>query len=683
MTEAQIQLQNSLTTTFLANLAFLSEYDNELYHRVDELSRLIENGKYKEKYALEFNMQDGEFDIYDIINDKYLYNKKPKKINDELVRKIEFDEKNGIFNLEEVFSYKVLFDINYDDRFNFGSAESMALTSNQMQEYKNITKDYLENRKKRLKEIKKFIFLGTLLGRHIPRIANKINAKLYLVLEKNLEIFRLSLFTVDYTVLAKNGVVFSIMDNDLDEEKKIDLFLNIYSYDNYLLKFSTSGINIDNYVSKILGIIASNKPTIYEHNRKLYIHLNRTIQRIKEKYSFPQFNNLMNNLDFFKNIPILYIAAGPSLDENIDWIKDHQHKFYIVSIGAVYKKLLASNIRVDMICTVDEDVILEEIQFNDEIIEKIPEHTIILASTMTHEKVLNKFDKCKVFLFEVYKSLFTNSYPFNGYSIGEITLDILLKLNAKEIYLIGLDLALNQESGESHSKDSNSFREKYDMTKDDDRNSFGLNESLLKVKGNLKNEVVTTAILYISINFLNQNILVNKPKDVNIYNLSNNGAYFRSTIPTQINEININNLIDLSIDYKRLNQIINKYSQNSLENKIRILLNSDIENIRNFINNELDKFEKIQLANFQDFIDKCFDGIKDKLNLLNNELLLVLLNKYYLILLPYLKYYFNEKSIKDERKKINKIKKVFLSQIKVILDDYVKIVEVVTKKESS
>jgi len=79
MIEAQIQLQNALITTFLANLAFLSEYDNELYHRVDELSRMIENGTYQEKYALEFIMENGDFDIYDIVNDKYLYNKKPKK----------------------------------------------------------------------------------------------------------------------------------------------------------------------------------------------------------------------------------------------------------------------------------------------------------------------------------------------------------------------------------------------------------------------------------------------------------------------------------------------------------------------------------------------------------------------------------------------------------------------------
>ena len=81
MEEAQLELQNALTTTFLANLAFLSEYDNELYHRIDELSRMIEKETYKEKYALDFIMESGDFDIYDIVNDKYLYNKKPKKNN--------------------------------------------------------------------------------------------------------------------------------------------------------------------------------------------------------------------------------------------------------------------------------------------------------------------------------------------------------------------------------------------------------------------------------------------------------------------------------------------------------------------------------------------------------------------------------------------------------------------------
>ncbi len=74
--KAQEQLQNALITTFLANLAFLHEYDNILYQRVDALSQMINNGIYEENYFLEFLKEDGDFDIYDKKNDKYIYNKK-------------------------------------------------------------------------------------------------------------------------------------------------------------------------------------------------------------------------------------------------------------------------------------------------------------------------------------------------------------------------------------------------------------------------------------------------------------------------------------------------------------------------------------------------------------------------------------------------------------------------------
>ena len=100
MTESHLQLQNALTTTFLANLVFLSEYDNELYHRIDELSRMIEKGSYQEKYTLDFIQENGEFDIYDIENDLYIYNKKAKEINSKAVSSINFNTK-GSFSIIE------------------------------------------------------------------------------------------------------------------------------------------------------------------------------------------------------------------------------------------------------------------------------------------------------------------------------------------------------------------------------------------------------------------------------------------------------------------------------------------------------------------------------------------------------------------------------------------------------
>jgi hypothetical protein len=209
MIDTQQQLQNALTTTFLANLVFLSEYDKELYYRIDELSRMIENGNYQEKYALDFVLENGNFDIYDIINDKYLYNKIPNKYNKKLVEKVKFDESNSIFTLESLFSIKKPNYIDFNVRFDVQDLnESNLLTQNDIFAYTSSLKDFLDNKKKRLKEIKKFVFIGTLLGRHIPDIVNKIDADIYLVCERNLEIFRLSLFVVDYTILAKNkGVI--------------------------------------------------------------------------------------------------------------------------------------------------------------------------------------------------------------------------------------------------------------------------------------------------------------------------------------------------------------------------------------------------------------------------------------------------------------------------------------------
>lgn len=140
-----------------------------------------------------------------ILYEKYLYNKNPKRVNNELIRKIEKDIKNSIFNIEELFTVKEDNNIDIEEKY---LEEFLSLTNSEMKAYQKITKDFLNNNKKRLKRIYKLIFSGTLLGRHIPRIVAKLNAKLYLFFERNLEIFRLSLFCVDYSVLAKNGVIF-------------------------------------------------------------------------------------------------------------------------------------------------------------------------------------------------------------------------------------------------------------------------------------------------------------------------------------------------------------------------------------------------------------------------------------------------------------------------------------------
>lgn len=670
MTSAQIELQNALTTTFLANLAFLSEYDNELYQKVDELSKMIGDGTYKEKYALEFLMENGEFDIYDIVNDKYLYNKKPKEVNDEWIKKICFDEKNSILNIQEHFLFKEKFLDNEKDRFNFEDLNQYnILTLNDTFEYSNALDDFLDKKVKKVKKIEKFIFIGTLLGRHIPKIAEKVNAKSYLILERNLEIFRLSLFTVDYTILAKKGAIFSIMDDIRDEEKKIHDFFNFSRFDNYLFKISTTNINTSSYVDNILSILSILNPIGYDYNRYLYTYINRTTKNLNSKYKTILFDKIKSKCDSFKNIPILYLAAGPSLDENIEWIKANQDKFFIVTIGATYKKLLANNIKIDIIITVDESNILEKLQFDDESVSKISNDTIILASHITNEKVLKKFNQDNLFLYEVFIPFHNKNLTFDGYSIGEVTLGILLNMNPKEVYLIGLDLALNQKTGDSHSFNSNSKTSKLDLKQKQNREYFEHRQSLIKVKGNFKKNVFTTPLFFASIKSAESKIIL-KNKDTKIYNLSIQGAYFFNAKPKKVKDIELDKYKDNLYSNEVFKNFLIENSTNKLSQiskrrfQKEILFIEKLENILNDIKiSEFTTYNKL-LKKMYLFLETIFNK--------KSFIIYQVINNYFEIVIPYLSYHFNDKEInkKNEKEEISKIQIIFVIQMKRMLEDY-------------
>lgn len=678
MTEQQLQLQNALTTTFLANLVFLSEYDNTLYHRVDELSRMIEQNSYKEKYSLEFIEEVGDFDIYDIQNNNYLYNKNPKKINNDLINKIQFDDKMSIFNVSEYFFFEGELTKSNNNRFDYEEKdEFITLSLNDMLEYKKILKNFTKIKKK-IKEIKKFIFLGTLSGRHIPKIAQKVDANLYLVFERNLEIFRLSLFTTDYTILAKEGVIFSIMDNTQDEEMKINNFLEHTPFDNYLIKLSSTGVNITEYIDEIVSGINSKQESLYDYNRKLYSYINRTTNTLKSEYKFLLFNKVENNLTFFETKPILFIAAGPSLDDNVEWINQNQNKFFIVTIGAAYKKLIINKIKIDMILTVDEKKELCDLQFDMKNILEINKNTIILASVITHEELLKKFNKENLFLYELYNPFHKNNIAFDGFSIGEIGLNILLKMNAKEIYIIGLDLSLNQITGDSHAVESSSgILSKLNLEEEQSRDKFNDKKSLIKVKGNFKEKVFTTSFFYNSIKDMDKKLL-QKDSEINIYNLSKHGAYFEGTIPINREDIKIKDFEEINFDFQNLLSDFNKSSSKvlSIESK------NELKKIINFIEINLKEnileLKESKLNTYSEFYKRTIQ-ILSLVYENKHHLLIDLLINYTKMIIPSLSYYFNDTKIKDESKTVNKIKEIYINQITRILEDCIICLERVVK----
>jgi len=354
------------------------------------------------------------------------------------------------------------------------------------------------------------------------------------------------------------------------------------------------------------------------------------------------------------------------LDDNLEWVKKNQNKFFIVCIGRALKKLVDNEIRVDVVATLDEQEFLADTQFDDETIRKLGKNTLLFAGSITNENVLNKFDKKNIFIFEVFYCLCKGNSAYGGFSIGEIALHLLLEFKPKEIFILGLDLALNQKTGATHSTGNTFGTSQINLDEEQDRSNFDIRSSLVKVKGNFIKEVYTTPIFYGSIKML-EDIVRRKDKSIKIYNLSKNGARFGGVIPKKTEQIDLKKYKD--IDDLKIDDYLNSNSFTRLNEYSKDAIKKEIKYINTKLEKELKTLENLQNILYQEFVKEIEKILIElsKNNFLNIRQIITLYCELYF---PYLSYYFNDKNIKAERNKVNKIKEIFINQIRNLLYDY-------------
>ncbi|MEA3315260.1 MAG: 6-hydroxymethylpterin diphosphokinase MptE-like protein, partial [Campylobacterota bacterium] len=547
---------------FSNNLIFLKNKDINLYNRVEVLTQLINENKYETQYELEYIKDDKNFDIFHKRTNSYIYNKKPSLF---IKNAIETINKNKI-NTIDLLNIKVFNQRNpfiKDKNLPFHTRLRVNLI-NEMFEYIKILKAPTNYKNKKFKYIDKFIFIGTLLGTHIKDIDNKLKAKLYFIYENNLEIFRLSLFTIDYSLLSKNSkLIFSIMDDKIDIQKKLTNYFSYNKESNYMIKYYSTNYNIGDFFDRILSVSAVENPFNYDYQRIL----NDLIKNSMKKISSSKILNTQNNSNnILKDKKILFLAAGPSLERNIKWIKENKNKFIIIAVAATLKTILKHKIIPHIITSADSHEIVIK-QFPKEyknIFNKIP----FLASISTDKKVLRLFNKKNIFFYEIGTHFKNNSQELSAYTIGEITLQLISILGANKIYMLGSDMALDQETGSTHIS-NHKFNKSYNLDKiAKSSNSFiknenfDLHESTLKVKGNFQEQVITTSRMSKSIEMYNIaiNKILSQDNSKKIYNL-NNGAYFEGAIPTKIENINISQFDNINLSNNLIIESLKKLSK--------------------------------------------------------------------------------------------------------------------------
>ena len=552
-------IQNKAILTYQNNLKYFAKHHKDLSQLLNIFEQAINKGDYAEQFELEY--RNGYFDIKELASDKFLYGGNSVEISSDLTKQVDFKKNHLCFEGLPIYNF---------------SEESIEKSSNDdkiisMKGLFPIMRYYAQNThpSDSMQSIEKFIFIGVGLGLHVPLVHKKIAAKEYFFIEDNVELFRLSLFTTEYNILAKEAdLKFSIADSEEVFLKKIQEYMEDTFFYNRYLKYIKFPTHSDQRIKEIQNALITQNFIYFPYKAVLSKEL-KALEYINDGY------NLLNIRTTYKDTlltkkPVLLLGAGPSFQKNIQWIKKNQNKFVIIAVSATMNTLYKNKIHADFISHIDgSDISVVNFQnlaktdfFND---------TLFLFGSNTPTLAREAVPKEQIFYFDEGNQYVSDSGYLQAPCVGSSSLLLSLLFNTKELYTLGLDLAINQETGESHSSE-HLYSQKYDLEHKDKVSSvMDYQKNFFKVEGNFTESVYTNSLLHTSIQHLYVIIPKIKKESQTIHNISE-GAKINKTIPTPINDVPLDKYeeIDKTSFSKELSNMLLSHSIQRL--------NSDDEN---------------------------------------------------------------------------------------------------------
>ncbi len=150
---------------------------------------------------------------------------------------------------------------------------------------------------------------------------------------------------------------------------------------------------------------------------------------------------------FFGRQDFIVVAAGPSLDDNLEFLRENQGKKTIIAVGTVFRKLLENKIVPDMAAVLDpQERTYKQIEGLED--KKVP---MLLAVTAYWKFAANyKGDKYLVPLAGMHEERENEEAWVIGGTVTHLAIEAAVRFGARRIYLVGVDLAYPK--GVSHAE---------------------------------------------------------------------------------------------------------------------------------------------------------------------------------------------------------------------------------------
>ncbi|MDI3477379.1 MAG: hypothetical protein PWQ59_904 [Thermoanaerobacterium sp.] len=391
------------------------------------------------------------------------------------------------------------------------------------------------------------IIYGIGLGYHINYLLSRLSPNNRLILvEPSNEIFQFALNNGYYDRFKNRENLYFISE---ESEEKLNVILQAYiPWDNF-----------ENVVYKEFKQYSKVFNKYYEIFNKCLIEIINAmrINRNTALYFAEQWqSNFMENLEFvfrsvpvksffgvFKNIPAVIVSAGPSLDKNIEQLKEAKGKCVIICVGTALKALLKKNIEPDFVVSIDGGI--NNFKHFDGCKIKSP----LVYDLTLYPKILKEYEGPLIIaeIASTYTKLLSDKLSLDfgklstGPSVANLSLDFAYMLGCNPIVFIGQDLAYSDHrthaSGTTYEKDR--------IKENSDEKEY------IYVDGNYEKNVLTDRVL-LSFKTWFENYIYGHP-DRTYINATEGGVLiqgtkimkFKETIELFMKrEINIKNEID-------------------------------------------------------------------------------------------------------------------------------------------
>lgn len=291
------------------------------------------------------------------------------------------------------------------------------------------------------------VFFGVGLGYHIQLFKEMYPKKIVYIYEPELEIF--------YYFIKNNNLKAIDACFAGDIEKNLKKFIDVFFKKNFFIL--SLSVYIEQYKEIYFEFLNAYKKFLEDrrHNRTavaLYEKrwLGNTILNFETIYQTPGFVKA-NVREYFQNKSVLIVSAGPSLNfeiENLRKIKEEKTA-YIFAVGSAIHTLLAHKIKPDALFSFDPHAENMEHVFepilNNEDVQDIP---LIFGTTIAFEVLQaypGKLSHIHINRGALIAYLFNvNMYEihYDAPTVAALLLQVLLKLEVKNIIFVGQNLAL-------------------------------------------------------------------------------------------------------------------------------------------------------------------------------------------------------------------------------------------------